>query len=391
MPLNTLRESFSAFICFQWRQWFQSLEEQMTAFARHVSPPGRPRAIVHLDLDAFFAAVEVLENPDLAGKPVLIGGRPEERGVVAAASYPARAFDVRSAMPMYRALRLCPEAIVLPPRHSLYGDYSRRVMEILHQTSPLVEQMSIDEAYLDLTDQVTVWQKAPEIAGRLQGQVQEEVGLSASLGVATNKLVAKVASDRDKPGGLTVVRPGEEAAFLSPLPVRVLWGVGPVTADNLAEMGVTTVGELAGLPEEELRARFGRHGMEMAKQARGMDERPVVPEHERKSVSQERTFARDLRDAEALRRQLWRLSQGVARQLRRAELAAGTMAIKVRYADFTTLTRQMRLVVPTDDERTIYGAAVALLDRAWQHGQPVRLLGVAGRHLSPPAGQLPLF
>ena len=353
--------------------------------------PDHPRAIVHLDLDAFFAAVEVLENPDLAGKPVLIGGRPEERGVVAAASYPARAFGVRSAMPMYRALRLCPEAIVLPPRHSLYGDYSRRVMEILHQTSPLVEQMSIDEAYLDLTDQVTVWQEAPEIAERLQRRVQEEVGLSASLGVATNKLVAKVASDRDKPGGLTVVRPGEEAAFLSPLPVRALWGVGPVTADNLAEMGVTTVGELARLPEEELRARFGRHGMEMAKQARGMDERPVIPEHERKSVSQERTFARDLRDAEALRRQLWQLSQGVARRLRRAELAAGTVAIKVRYADFTTLTRQMRLVVPTDDERTIYGAAAVLLDRAWQHGQPVRLLGVAGRNLSPPAGQLPLF
>ena len=351
----------------------------------------RPRAIVHLDLDAFFAAVEVLENPDLAGKPVLIGGRPEERGVVAAASYPARAFGVRSAMPMYRALRLCPEAIVLPPRHSLYGDYSRRVMEILHQTSPLVEQMSIDEAYLDLTDQVTVWQKAPEIAERLQRRVQEEVGLSASLGVATNKLVAKVASDRDKPGGLTVVRPGEEAAFLSPLPVRALWGVGPVTADNLAEMGVTTVGELARLPEEELRARFGRHGMEMAKQARGMDERPVIPEHERKSVSQERTFARDLRDAEALRRQLWRLSQGVARWLRRAELAAGTVAIKLRYADFTTLTRQMRLAVSTDDERMIYRAAVLLLNRAWQHGQPVRLLGVAGRHLSPPAGQLPLF
>jgi DNA polymerase-4 len=353
--------------------------------------PDRPRAIVHLDLDAFYAAVEVLERPDLAGKPVLVGARPEERGVVAAASYPARAFGIRSAMPMHRALALCPDAIVLSPRHPLYRDYSRRVMAILHQTSPVVEQMSIDEAYLDLSDQVADWETAVEIAGGLQRRVSEEVGLSASLGVATNKLVAKVASDRDKPGGLTVVRPGEEAAFLAPLPVRVLWGVGPVTAQKLAKMGVETVGDLAKLPEEELRARFGRHGVDMARQAQGIDERPVVTEHEPKSVSQERTFARDLRDAAVLKRQLWRLSQGVGRRLKRAELAAGTVAIKLRYADFTTLTRQMRLAVPTDDERMIYRAALILLRRAWQRGRPVRLLGVAGRDLSPPAGQLPLL
>ena len=351
----------------------------------------RPRAIVHLDLDAFFAAVEVLERPDLAGKPVLVGGRPEERGVVAAASYPARAFGVRSAMPMHRALQLCPEAIVLPPRHSLYQDTSRRVMAVLHQVSPLVEQLSIDEAYLDLTDRVSTWDDGVGVARQVQARVREELGLSASLGVATNKLVAKVASDRDKPGGLTVVRPGAEAVFLAPLPVRVLWGVGPVTARKLAGMGVETVGELARWPEEELRARFGRHGVEMAQQARGVDERAVVTEHERKSVSQERTFARDLRDAKALRTQLWRLSQGVARRLRRAELAASTVAIKLRYGDFTTLTRQMRLAVPTDDERTIYRAALVLLKRTWERGRPVRLLGVAGRDLSPPAGQLSLF
>jgi DNA polymerase-4 len=353
--------------------------------------PDRPRAIAHLDLDAFFASVEVLENPDLAGKPVLVGGRPEERGVVAAASYPAREFGVHSAMPMARALALCPQAIVVPTRHRLYREYSHRVMDILHQTSPLIEQMSIDEAYLDLTDQVTAWEEAVEIAGRLQRRVKEEVGLSASLGVATNKLVAKVASDRDKPGGLTIVRQGEEAAFLAPLPVRVLWGVGPVTAERLAGMGVTTVGELARLPEEKLEARFGKQGVEMAQRARGIDERPVVTEHERKSVSQERTFARDLRDAQALKRELWQLSQGVARHLRRADLAAGTIAIKLRYADFTTLTRQMRLAVPTDDERVIYRTARTLLRRAWQRGRPVRLLGVTGRDLAPPAGQLPLL
>jgi len=353
--------------------------------------PDPPRAIVHLDLDAFYAAVEVLENPGLAGKPVLIGGRPGERGVVATASYPARAFGVHSAMPMARALVLCPQAIVLPARHKLYREYSRRVMAILHQISPLVEQISIDEAYLDLTDQVEAWDKAVEIAWQLQARVKQEAGLSASLGVATNKLVAKVASDRDKPGGLTVVRPGEEAAFLAPLPVRVLWGVGPVTAEKLAAMGVTTVGELARLEEETLCARFGKHGAEMAQRARGVDERPVLTEHERKSVSQERTFAHDIRDAERLQRELWQLSRGVARRLKRTEMAAGTVAIKLRYADFTTLTRQMSLAVPTDDERTIYRAARTLLRRTWQRRRPVRLLGVAGQDLAPPTGQLPLL
>jgi DNA polymerase-4 len=353
--------------------------------------PDRPRLIVHLDLDAFFAAVEVLENPDLEGKPVLIGGRPEERGVVATASYPARASGARSAMPMRQALRLCPEAIVLPPRHHLYHDYSRQVMTILQQTSPLVEQVSIDEAYLDLTEQVTAWEQGAEIARRLQRRVLEEIGLSSSLGVATNKLVAKVASDQDKPGGLTVAPPGEEATFLASLPVRVLWGVGPVTAEKLHALGVATVGELTQLSEQELRRYFGQRGAEMARQARGLDERPVVTEHEVKSVSQERTFSQYLTDPKALRQQLWRLSQGVGQRLRNAELAAGTVAIKLRYADFATLTRQMALAVPTDDERAIYYAALVLLRRVWQRGRPVRLLGVAARHLAPPTGQLPLL
>jgi len=351
---------------------------------------GLPRAIVHLDLDAFFAAVEVLENPDLAGVPLLIGGRPQDRGVVATASYEARAFGARSAMPMARALALCPEAVVLPARHGLYAEYSRRVMALVGGTYPLMEQVSIDEAYLDLTDQVTAWDDAVDMARGLQRRIQEEVGLSASLGVAANKLVAKVASDRDKPGGLTVVRPGEEAAFLAPLPVRVLWGVGPVTAEKLAEMGVTSVGDLVRLPEDLLRDRFGRNGAAIARMARGIDERPVMTEYEVKSVSQETTFSRDLTDPEALRRQLWQLSQGVGRHLKRKGLAAETVAVKLRYSDFTTLTRQMRLSVPTDDEKDIYRAALMLLGRAWQRGRPVRLLGVAGRGLTPPAGQLPL-
>jgi DNA polymerase-4 len=353
--------------------------------------PQRLRAIVHLDLDAFFAAVEVLENPELAGKPLVVGGRTEERGVVATASYPARAFGVHSAMPMAHALALCPDAVVLPARHGLYREYSKRVMGILHEVAPLVEQMSIDEAYLDMSERVAGWHEAVDTARQLQRRIQEEIGLSASLGVATNKLVAKVASDRDKPGGLTAVPPGEEAAFLAPLPARVLPGVGPVTAEKLAELGVASVGDLAGLSEENLRARFGRHGIAMARMARGLDERPVVTEHEPKSISQERTFSRDMVDPNAMRRQLWDMSQGVARQLKRNGLAAETIALKLRYSDFTTLTRQTRLAVPTDDEREIYRAAVSLLRRAWQRGQPVRLLGVAGRGLGPPAGQLSLF
>jgi DNA polymerase-4 len=349
------------------------------------------RAIVHLDLDAFYAAVEILENPDLSGKPVLVGGRPGERGVVVAASYPARAFGARSAMPMSQAVALCPQAVIVPPRHRLYGEYSRRVMAILRDACPLVEQISIDEAFLDLTQQIETWDGAIDLARLFQRQVREEVGLSASLGVATNKLVAKVASDHDKPGGLTVVQPGQEAAFLAPLSVRALWGVGPVMARKLAALGITTVGELAALPEEELRQRFGQQGKAMARQARGIDRRRVVTEHETKSISQERTFSHDLVDSEAIEQQLQKMSHRVARQLNRKELAAGTVAIKIRYADFTTFTRQMSLAVPTDDADLIFQAACTLFRRAWQRGRPIRLLGVAARRLSSPPGQLPLL
>lgn len=353
--------------------------------------PDQSRAIIHLDLDAFFAAVEMLENPDLAGKPLVVGGSPEGRGVVAAASYPARAFGIHSAMPTYRALKLCPHVIVLPPRHRLYWEYSRRVMAILQEATPVFEQISVDEAFLDLTEQVAEWDAVVRVAKRLQNEVRVETGLSASLGVASNKLVAKVASDRDKPGGLTVVRPGEEAAFLAPLPVRVLWGVGPVTAGKLGAAGVTTVGELASLSKDELTELFGRHGASMARRARGEDRGRVVTERDTKSVSHERTFAHDLVEFDALKAQLWIMSKGVAKRLKRNSLAASTVAVKLRYTDFTTLSRQMTLAVPSNDEREIYRAAVYLLGRAWKPKRPIRLLGVAGRHLTEPPCQLPLL
>jgi DNA polymerase-4 len=264
-------------------------------------------------------------------------------------------------------------------------------MAILRETSPLMEQISIDEAFLDLSDQVEEWDDGIPLAWELQAAVREKTGLSASLGVATNKLVAKVASDQDKPGGLTVVRPGEEAAFLAPLSVRVLWGIGPVTAGRLASMGVTKVGQLAVLPADELERMFGKHGASMARQALGQDRRSVVTERQIKSVSQERTFSRDLAGEDELKKQLWKMSKKVAERLKRKDLAAGTVGIKLRYSDFTTLGRQMTLAVPTDDEEEIYRAALVLLGRCWQRGRPVRLLGVAGRHLAPPAGQLPLL
>jgi DNA polymerase-4 len=351
----------------------------------------RSRVIIHLDLDAFFAAVEALENPALAGKAVIVGGRPEHRGVVSSASYEARTFGVRSAMPSFRALALCPGAILVPPRHGIYRRYSRQVMDILYAASSLVEQMSIDEAYLDLSDQVKDWASAVEHARGLQQLVLSQTRLSASLGVASNKLVAKVASDRDKPGGLTVVRPGEEAAFLAPLPVRVLWGIGPVTARKLEEMGVETVGHLADLEETDLIARFGQHGADMSLMAQGIDHRPVVTEHEAKSISQERTFRRDLAHGETLTRHLWQQCQDVARRLDAAGLAAETVAIKLRYADFETITRQMTLDVATADEKRLYRAALALLRRAWDPSRSVRLLGVAARRLTSPPGQMPLW
>jgi DNA polymerase-4 len=347
------------------------------------------RAIVHLDLDAFFAAVEIKERDDLDKQtPVVVGGQPESRGVVATASYAARRYGVHSAMPMAEALRRCPDAVIVPPRFTLYRDYSRQVMQLVRKASPTVEQVSIDEAYLDLSGLVDVWDEAIEHAGRLQSQIREHVGLSSSLGVASNKLVAKIASDHDKPGGLTVVRPGEEQAFLAPLPVRVLRGVGPVTAGKLDVIGVHTVAGLLEAKREDLWSRLGNQAALLLKQAKGIDERPLVTERQRRSISQERTFARDLVRETELAAELRRLSHRLTGQLRAHKLAAATIVLKLRYADFATLTRQTTLVIPTDSEQQIGDTALRLLWETWQPGRPVRLLGVAARNLERPSGQM---
>ena len=354
------------------------------------------RKILHLDLDAFFCAVEEQHDPSLRRKPFAVGGRPQARGVVSSCSYAARQFGVRSAMPMAKAFRLCPQLIIVPPRHDVYYQVSRQVMEILHNWTPLVEQVSVDEAFLDLSD----LPDSPEaLARRLQGNINKQLGLPCSIGAATNKLVAKIATEvgkgavhtGDYPNAIQVVPPGEEAAFLAPLPTEMLWGVGPKTAARLAELGIKTIGEIARWPEADLVRRFGQNGELLARRARGIDNRPVVTEHAAKSISQEITFARDVRDGESLRQTLRGLTKEVGYRLRRAELSGATVRLKLRWPDFTTITRQATLPQPTDQDGEIYAAALQLFDKVWPVGRPVRLIGVGVSELQPTCRQLSLW
>ncbi|MEJ2600400.1 MAG: DNA polymerase IV [Anaerolineales bacterium] len=355
-----------------------------------------PRKIIHLDLDAFFCAVEEQHNPSLRNKAFAVGGRPEERGVVASCSYAARRFGVRSAMPMARALRLCPGLIIVSSRHGKYSQVSRRVMAHLREWTPLVEQISIDEAFLDVSD---LTQPAESIARQVQAQVQKDPGLPCSLGVATNKLLAKTANDVGKasfrgegpPNAITVVPPGQGAAFLAPLPVVALWGVGPKTAERLADLGIQKIGELASRSEVELMRLFGKTGYDLAQRARGIDDRPIVTSHAVKSISQEVTFAQDVRDAKVLERTLYQQAAKVGENLRHRRLTGTTVKIKLRWADFTTLTRQLTLDHSTDQDQEIFSTALALFHKTWQPGKPVRLLGVGVTGLREPIRQLSLW
>jgi len=349
------------------------------------------RYILHLDVDAFFASVEEILDPSLKGKPLIVGARPEQRGVVASASYAARAFGVRSAMPTAQALRLCPQAIVIPPRHRVYGEYSARMMAILAEYSPLVEPLSLDEAFLDVTGCQARWGSPEELAHHLQERLEVELGLSISIGLASNKLVAKIASGLEKPRGFVVVPYGKEAEFLAPLPVEKLWGVGKVTARTLHEMGVFTIGQLARFPVAQLEARFGQRGRDLHRYARGIDDSPVVVEREEKSLSREVTFAEDVGDREVLRKTLLSLSEDVARRLRKRGLQGRTVKLKLRYADFTTLTRQVTLDAPTDLEQVVFDQAVRLLEKAWDRCRKVRLIGVGVSKFGPEERQLSLF
>jgi DNA polymerase-4 len=348
------------------------------------------RTIIHADLDAFYASVEVLDDPSLRGKPVIVGGGPNERGVVMAASYEAREYGVQSAMPLRTAGRRCPHGVFLPGRPERYRDLSRQVMAIFASYTPLVEPISLDEAFLDVTASRAALGDGPTIGRRIKERVLDEVGLIVSVGVATNKLCAKVASDLRKPDALVVVPPGEEAAFLAPLPIRRLWGVGPQAQKALADYGVTTIGHLAALEPSTLQRRFGKHGADLASRARGHDSSRVQSFQGPKSVGHEHTFDVDVVDPRKLEATLLDLADSVAGRLRHHDLAAGAVQLKLRYEGFETLTRQAPLPHQTRETDPIYQAGVALLRRTLVSGRAVRLVGLTAISLTD-AQQLTLF
>ena len=330
---------------------------------------GGPRTIIHVDMDAFYASVEQRDRPELAGRPVVVGADPRGRGVVSAASYEARRFGVHSAMPIGRAARLCPHAVFLPVDMVKYAQVSRRIMEVLAEFTPLMEAVSIDEAFLDVSASRALMGDGPTIAARIKARIREAVALAASVGVASNKFVAKVASDLEKPDGLVVVAPGAEADFLGPLPIARLWGVGRVTAAALESIGVRTIGQLAVIPEAHLQARFGAGGAGLRGLALGHDDRPVEPFAPPKSMGAEETFERDHRDVERLCATLRGQAERVARELRAEGYAGRTVQLKLRFADFSTLTRR-HTAEPTQDGLRIYQEARALLERIAARSSP---------------------
>lgn len=354
------------------------------------------RKILHIDLDAFFCSVEENNNPALRGKPFAVGGRPDERGVVASCSYAARLAGVHSAMPMARAIKVCPDLIIVSGRHGDYGKISQQVMDYLNTLTPLVQQISIDEAFLDLSD---LPDSGENLARSIQKFVIDQFNLPCSIGVATNKLVSKIATDFGKatnrsaqpPQAITVVLPGKEADFLSPLPTKALWGIGPKTAAHLDELNIHTIGDITRIPKHELNKYLGNFGDELQKRAFGIDDSPVHTDHEVKSVSNETTFARDVSDIQMLYKTLHSLSESVGRRLRKHNLKGSTIKLKLRWHDFTTLTRQLTLVYSTNDDLEIYSAVKDLFNKTWKKGKPVRLLGVGVTQFSKSAKQLSLW
>ncbi len=346
------------------------------------------RAILHVDMDAFYASVEIREQPGLAGRPVIVGGAPERRGVVSAASYEARKFGVHSAMPTARALRLCPEAVFLPVRMDLYAAVSRQIRAIFARYTPLVEPLSLDEAFLDVTESQTLFGPGAEIGRAIKQAIREELELVASVGVAPNKFLAKIASDLDKPDGFVEVKPEAVQDFLDPLPASRVWGVGKATCAELERYGIRTIADLRRQPHDWLLDRFGRFGARLYELARGIDSRPVVPDSEAKSLSHETTFPVDVRDRETLRARLLDLTEQVARRLRRHDRLARTVQLKLRFADFRSITRSRTLPEPTDVTAEIWHATEGLFRTALKNEtRPVRLIGMGVHELVDPAGE----
>jgi DNA polymerase-4 len=356
-----------------------------------------PRSIIHLDLDAFYASVEQLRRPELRGRPVIVGGAPSadggpqlHRGVVSAASYEARVFGVHSAMPLRTAVRLCPQAVIVPVDFRAYREASKSIFDIARDYTPVIEPLSLDEAFLEVSGSTRRFGSAQHIAEAVRDRILEATGLHASFGVATCKTVAKIASDLRKPRGFVVVDPGDEAVFLAPLPLRRLPGLGPAAERALNGLGIATLGQLAALPLDTVQRRVGRaSGTSLWERAQGIDTAPVSVPGAPKSVSREETFARDVAQRSALHLRIAELSSDVGARLRMGGWTARTVTLKLRYSDFTTLTRQETLSSATATDTTVRDAAVSLLDSAWS-GDAVRLLGVGVSGLED-APQLDLF
>jgi DNA polymerase-4 len=354
------------------------------------------RQIIHIDLDAFFCSVEEQLDPSLRGKPFAVGGRPDGRGVVSSCSYAARAYGVHSAMPSAQAIRICPDLILVSSHFQAYGEASKKVMTKLRELTPQMEQVSIDEAFLDVSD---LPNDLLNLARTLQSEIYNELNLPCSLGIGSNKLVAKIANDVGKasakgktsPMAITIVPSGEEADFLAPLPAEMLWGVGPKTAKKLAVLKINTIGDLAAYDEINLMQRFGKIGHDLSRRAKGIDQRPIVIQRDAKSISQEMTFSKDTSDGEKLRQTLAKQAQKIAKQLQRKDINARTVKIKVRWPDFSTLTRQKTLSQPTNEGEIIASAAVQLFDIVWHPGKAVRLLGVGVSGFENPAQQIGLW
>ena len=346
--------------------------------------------ILHADLDAFYASVEQKDNPQLQGKPVLVGGRPEQRGVVAACSYEARSFGIHSAMPMRTALRLCPNAVVVSPRFDRYREISAKVFSIFRSTSPLVEAVSLDEAFLDITGIIKASSAPIDVAKDIKRRVRSEIDLAISVGVASSKSVAKIASDSSKPDGLMVVEPERAREFLAPLPVRKLWGIGPKTEERLLAKNIRTLGELAAQPDGWLETEFGKRGPMMKSWSLGQDNRPVSFERPIKSVSAEVTFAQDMNDPDGLTDELFRLTNRVVQRLKRTGIMGRTVNLKLRLSDFTTLTRSVTLPAPVQEVTIVNHIAQEILKKELTTGRRFRLIGVGVSNFAS-TGQLPLF
>ena len=350
----------------------------------------RERAIVHVDMDAFYAAVEQRDRPELRGQPVIVGAEPGGRGVVSAASYEARVYGVRSAMPISKASRLCPHGNFLPVDMRKYRRVSAQIMAILETFSPLVEPVSVDEAFIDLTGTGSLFGPPVEAVRTIKARIRAETALTASAGLAPNKFLAKIGSDLRKPDGLVVVNAGEEAAFLAPLPIERLWGVGRVTAEALSGLGITTIAQLQRMPRDVLVKRFGPHGAELHDLAFGRDDRPVEPDTPAKSMGAEETFESDCRDPARLAAVLRAQAERVARELRESGVSAARLTLKLRFSDFHTITRAVT-AEPTQDGLELYRRARTLLDRE-RLDQPVRLIGLSASSLGAEGiGQLSLL